>query len=153
MAIDIVEVKQVTPALVAAFARFLPQLSPGATPLGEAELEEIVHGPGTRLMVAADGDDHLGAVTLVVFRIPSGKRARIESLVVDAGARGRGVGTALCQAAMAMARAVGAEAVDLTSSPERAAANRLYAALGFELRRTNVYRHRFGVPRSSRADP
>ena len=79
----------------------------------------------------------------MVFRIPSGKRARIESLVVDAGARGRGVGRALCLAAMDRARALGADCVDLTSLPAREAANRLYAALGFQLRPTNVYRHRF----------
>jgi ribosomal protein S18 acetylase RimI-like enzyme len=153
MAIDIVEVKQVTPALVAAFARLMPQLIPGAVAPGAAELEEIVRGPGTQLLAAVEERSYLGVVTLVVFRIPSGKRARIESLVVDAGARGRGVGRALCRAAMDRARDIGADCVDLTSLPAREAANRLYASLGFKLRPTNAYRHRFGDPRSSRADP
>jgi ribosomal protein S18 acetylase RimI-like enzyme len=145
MAIDIVEVTEVTPALVAAFARLMPQLIPGAAGPGAAELEEIAGGPGSRLLAAVEAGSYVGVVTLVVFRIPSGKRSRIESLVVDAAARGRGVGRALCLAAMDRARALGADCVDLTSLPSREAANRLYLALGFQLRPTNAYRHRFSL--------
>jgi ribosomal protein S18 acetylase RimI-like enzyme len=143
MAIDIVQVTEVTPELVAAFARLMPQLIPGSAAPGAAELEEIARGPGSQLLAAVEGGRTIGVVTLVVFRIPSGKRARIESLVVDAAARGHGAGRALCRAAMDRARALGAECVDLTSLPSREAANRLYAALGFQQRPTNVYRHRF----------
>ena len=39
-----------------------------------------------------------------------------------------------------LAREIGADQVDLTSAPEREAANRLYQRLGFERRETNVYR-------------
>jgi len=39
-----------------------------------------------------------------------------------------------------LARANGARTVDLTSRPARAAANRLYERLGFQLRDSNVYR-------------
>jgi ribosomal protein S18 acetylase RimI-like enzyme len=145
MSIDVVQVTEVTPALIAAFARLMPQLIPGAAPPGAAELEEIARGPGSQLLAAVEQGSYLGVVTLVVFRIPSGKRARIESLVVDAGARGRGVGRALCLAAMDRARALGADCVDLTSLPAREAANRLYAALGFQLRPTNAYRLRFSL--------
>ena len=132
-----------SPALVAAFARLLPQLSPAAPALGAAELTEIVSAPATTLLLARNAGDAaiLGAVTLVVFRIPSGPRARIESLVVDQAARGRGVGEALCRAALERARALGADSLDLTSSEGRAAANRLYVKLGFARRATNVYRY------------
>jgi ribosomal protein S18 acetylase RimI-like enzyme len=143
MSFQIVPITQVTPALVAAFERLMPQLVAGAVPPGAVELEEIARGPGTHLLAAVEAGAHLGVVTLVVFRIPSGKRARIESLVVDAAARGRGVGRALCRAAMDRARELGADCVDLTSLPARTAANQLYASLGFRLRPTNVYRHRF----------
>ena len=77
---------------------------------------------------------------LVVFRIPTGVRAWIEDVVVDDAARGHGVGEALNQFALGLARDKGAKTVDLTSRPSREAANRLYQRIGFQPRETNVYR-------------
>jgi len=82
-------------------------------------------------------------LTLVVFHLPSGKRAAIEDVVVDADARGMGVGEALTRRALEIARAKGALAVDLTSRPSREAANGLYVKVGFRRRETNVYRYTF----------
>src|SRR5207245_250407 len=73
----------------------------------------------------------VGNLTLVLFRIPPGMRAWIEDVVVDDGARGRGVGEALNEEAIRRAAAAGARSVDLTSRPSREAANRLYRRLGF----------------------
>ena len=81
-------------------------------------------------------------LTLFATRTPSGLRTWIEDVVVDDGARGLGLGTALCHAAIAKAKTLGATSVNLTSRPSRVAANRLYQKLGFELRETNVYRCR-----------
>ena len=55
-----------------------------------------------------------------------------------------GVGAALTQEAVRLARADGARTVDLTSRPSREAANRLYERLGFHLRDSKVYRHADG---------
>jgi ribosomal protein S18 acetylase RimI-like enzyme len=60
---------------------------------------------------------------------------------VDAASRGRGIGEALCRAALDQARAAGAATVDLTSRPAREAANHLYQRLGFQRRETHVYRY------------
>ena len=81
-------------------------------------------------------------LTLVIFRLPTGVRARIEDVVVDGAMRGRGVASALTAAALELAAASGAHTVDLTSRPSREAANRLYQHLGFEQRETVVYRFR-----------
>jgi ribosomal protein S18 acetylase RimI-like enzyme len=62
-------------------------------------------------------------------------------VVVDDRARGAGVASALVRRALDEAASRGARTVDLTSRPERAAANRLYVRLGFEQRATNVYRY------------
>jgi ribosomal protein S18 acetylase RimI-like enzyme len=67
-------------------------------------------------------------------------RAWIEDVVVDETARQRGVAASLVQAALERAEAQGARTVDLTSRPDREAANRLYVRMGFEVRATNVYR-------------
>jgi ribosomal protein S18 acetylase RimI-like enzyme len=83
----------------------------------------------------------VGALTLVVFRLPTGVRAWIEDVVVDAAARGAGVGEALSREALNLAHARGARSVDLTSRPSRETANRLYLRIGFTARETNVYRY------------
>ncbi len=126
--------------LVAAMARLVPQLSRSAPAPSRPELAEIVASPATVLLVARDDDYIVGALTLVLFRIPTGMRAWIEDVVVDESARGRGVGESLSREALRRATAAGARTVDLTSRPSREAANRLYRRLGFQPRETNVYR-------------
>ena len=138
---QIVEATTVTVELVHAFATLIPQLSSSNPPPTAQDLAEIIAAPATQLLLALEGDATvLGALTLAVFRIPTGVRAWIEDVVVDEATRGRGVGEALNREALARARASGATTVELTSRPSREAANRLYQRLGFELRATNVYR-------------
>ena len=139
--IRIDEVLEVTPEVVEAFARLVPQLSRSASVPGVAELTEMVASPASVLLVARGADGAIvGTLTLVLFRIPTGMRAWIEDVIVDESVRGQGVGAALSLDAVRRARAAGARTVDLTSRPSREAANRLYARLGFEERDTNVYR-------------
>lgn len=126
--------------LVSAFARLTPQLSRSAPAPGPAELAAVTASPATRLLVARVDGRVVGSLTLAVFAIPTGVRAWIEDVVTDEAARGRGVATALVRRALALATEAGARTVDLTSRPDREAANRLYARLGFERRATNVYR-------------
>lgn len=76
----------------------------------------------------------------MIHPLASGVRARIEDVVVDGAARGRGVGAALTERALEPARESGARTIDLTSRPERAAANRSYERAGFRRRETAVYR-------------
>jgi ribosomal protein S18 acetylase RimI-like enzyme len=133
----------VTPELVEAFGRLIPQLSSSNPPPSETELAEICESPASVLLVAVDRDDDdriLGSLTLAWFRIPTGVRAWIEDVVVDESARGHGVGELLNRAALDRARQLGAKTVDLTSRPSREAANRLYQRIGFVPRDTNVYR-------------
>ncbi len=98
--------------------------------------------PNTVLFGARDSDTGAlqGILTLALFRIPTGLQARIEDVVVDEAARGKGVGKSLTDAAIGRARAAGARAIGLTSRPARKAANALYTSMGFERRETNVYR-------------
>ena len=141
MAVEVHEVTEVDEGLLDAFRRLIPQLSSSAPPPGRPELEEIVGSPATVLFVATDEGVHVGSLTLVLFRIPTGLRAIIEDVVVDSSARGKGVGEALTRAALDRAAAVGCRTVDLTSRPSREAANRLYQRIGFKLRETNTYRY------------
>lgn len=129
-------------SLVEALARLVPQLSSSATPPGAVELERVVSSPATTLFVARDGAGAIvGSLTLALFLLPTGLRAWVEDVVVDEANRGSGAGAALVRAALQAAESAGARTVDLTSRPDREAANRLYLRLGFEQRHTNVYRY------------
>ena len=139
---NVIEINYYADAVLEAMNDLLPQLSSSPKHLTEQELLTIIDSDTTHLWMAEENDRYLGSLTLMVFRIPSGTRARIEDLVVQDTARGRGVGNALVLKAIEMARALGVEAVDLTTHPSREAANRLYKKLGFEIRKTNVYRRK-----------
>lgn len=142
--VQIIEAAEVTPELVAAFERLIPQLSSSNPAPTETELAAICESEASVLLLAVDRDaaDHiLGSLTLAWFRIPTGVRAWIEDVVVDEAARGHGVGDLLNRAALNRARELGAKTVDLTSRPSREAANRLYQRIGFVARDTNVYRY------------
>src|SRR5436305_15016979 len=135
-------VHQVTDELVDAFARLVPQLSATTGPPGRKALEEIVGSSAITLLVARTEGTIVGTLILAMFPIPTGFRAWIEDVVLDEAARGKGVGEALTNEAISLARAAGARTVDLTSRPARQAAGRLYQRAGFEERDTRVYRYR-----------
>jgi ribosomal protein S18 acetylase RimI-like enzyme len=135
----------VTDEVADAFGRLLPQLSRSAQPLDESALSRLVSCETNTVLIAHGPEKIVGTLTLVMFPVPSGLRARIEDVVVDESARGLGVGGALTEEALRLAKAASDRTVDLTSRPDRGAANRLYQRLGFQLRDSQVYR--FAVER------
>jgi ribosomal protein S18 acetylase RimI-like enzyme len=136
--VDVELVTEASPELHDALTRLVPQLSPRREAPTRDEIAEIAER--SRLFVARGGDGSIvGTLTLVLFRTPTGLRARIEDVVVDEAARGQGVGEELTRAAMRTAADAGARSLELTSAPHREAANRLYRRLGFEERDTNAY--------------
>jgi ribosomal protein S18 acetylase RimI-like enzyme len=133
--------------LCAAVDHLVPQLSRSSAPPSRAILERIVADDATTLFVARGDGDIVGMLTLATFQTPTGVRAWIEDVVVDGDSRGSGVAVALVQAALDRSAELGARTVDLTSRPEREAANGLYLRMGFEVRQTNVYRRALEAPR------
>lgn len=137
----VTQATRVSDELVEAFARLVPQLSSSASPPTREQLDAMISSPATTLLLARDDQDRIiGSLTLAMFRAPTGVRAWIEDVVVEAEARGQGIGEALVAEAVRVASEAGARTVDLTSRPSRDAANRLYEKAGFKMRDTNVYR-------------
>ncbi|WP_405972876.1 GNAT family N-acetyltransferase [Streptomyces sp. NBC_00988] len=132
--------REATGELVDAFGRLLPQLSSTAEPLDRAAVERMVSCATNTVLVARAEGTVVGTLTLVMSPVPSGLRGRVEDVVVDSAARGRGIAALLIDEALRIAREAGARTVDLTSRPDRAAANRLYERLGFRVRESTVYR-------------
>jgi ribosomal protein S18 acetylase RimI-like enzyme len=126
--------------LYEAFQRLIPQLTTNNPPPSLDDLEALLRDSDSTLMVArSDSGQIIGALSLTVYRVPTGIRSIIEDVIVDISARGQGVGEALMQRAIDLAKEKGARNISLTSNPMRVAANKLYLKMGFEKRETNAY--------------
>lgn len=105
----------------------------------EAVEAAILH-PTTEVYVAEDGGRVVGTATVSFRAVPShGLVALIDDVVADPECRGKGVGRALSEYCIEVARKNDACRVELTSHPSRAAANALYQRMGFIRRDTNSY--------------
>jgi predicted N-acetyltransferase YhbS len=123
-----------------AFQRLVPQLTNNNPPPSLDELTALVHEAASTLLVARDDSGVIvGALSLTVYRVPTGIRSIIEDVVVDISARGQGIGEELMLRAIDIAREKGAAGITLTSNPLRVAANKLYLRVGFQKRETNAY--------------
>ena len=134
----------VTDELLDALTRLIPQLKISSPRLTRDGLAGLLASDATSLLTARDdGGVIVGMLTLVHYRTPTGIRARIEDVVVDESARGKGIAVELIQRALSLAREKGADGVALTSNSRREAANRLYQKVGFKVWETNVYFYKF----------
>ncbi|KAJ2960078.1 hypothetical protein NQZ79_g4467 [Umbelopsis isabellina] len=147
MSVSIVKLNSDEPIseyVLSGMARLLPQLSQSAPALNAERVQSVTRSPLTSLFLAFDESSGtvVGMLTLAIFDAITGRRAHIEDVVVDNECRGKGVGKLLLQKAIMIAQTeFGASSIDLTSRPEREAANKLYQKVGFVKRETNVYRY------------
>lgn len=138
MQIDIVT--KADDELYEAFQRLVPQLTDNNPPPSRADLSALLRDTASTLIAARnENGDIVGALTLAVYRVPTGIRSVIEDVIVDISARGEGIGEALMLRAIELARVKGAGNITLTSNPMRDAANKLYLRVGFAKRETNAY--------------
>src|SRR6202035_448265 len=106
-------VTEATAEVYAALERLLPQLnSELAIPTME-RLRAIVSDPAVSLLLAHDGGQIVGTTTVIVYTTPFWIKARLDEVVVDEAARGKGVGAALVNASLDLARQKGVEVVEL----------------------------------------
>ncbi len=97
--------------------------------------EAIERDPNNRLIVVENGGRMIGCmqITLIpnlTFR--GGMRLQIEGVRVDASMRGRRIGSAMIEWAVALAHERDCHLVQLTSNSQRTDAVRFYERLGFE---------------------
>ena len=107
-------------------------------PWPERAFRDALGDPGLVFLVASDGES---AVGYVIGWFVAGE-GEIANLAVAPAVRGRGIGGALLDAALALGSGVGTEAVFLEVRESNAAARALYRSRGFEVvgRRQGYYR-------------
>ena len=136
---EIKQLTKLTDEIVIAFENLMPQLVNDYT-ISLPNLFAVLNSKNTFLYVAEENGEIIGTLTLIIYTIPSGKKASIEDVVVDYNMRGNGIARKMIHYAIDQANSMGIEKIDLTSSPYRVEANALYQSIGFLKRTTNVYR-------------
>jgi ribosomal protein S18 acetylase RimI-like enzyme len=138
--VTIEEVTAFSDELAVTIERLLPALS--STAVYDVEIvKAIVASDATHLYLARLDGRVVGMASLVVYPIPTGIRAHVDDVVVDESARGHGISRKLLNHLIDEANTrFHVRTIDLTSRPDREAANHLYRTSGFVQRNTNVYR-------------
>ena len=90
--------------------------------------EGEILAPGGTILIALEGGRTIGTGALIRT---GPQEFELAKMAVTAHARGRGVGRALCQALIALARDRGAVRLELMSQTTLAPALQLYRSLGF----------------------
>ncbi len=133
-------IDQVTDEIVAGTADLLSQLSSRSRTIDKTAIENVLRSSNAHILLAISDGQLIGILTLANLVFFSGRKALIEDVVVTENLRGKGIAEKLVRCAIEKARDLRATKIDLTSRPDRLAANRLYEKCGFERRHTNSYR-------------
>ena len=140
---NIVEIKTYSAEYHEAIQRFLDQLTTNPMTLTEEMFRQLLASGNSHLFFLMKDEQIAGMLTVGIYHSPTGGKAWIEDVVVDEAFRGQGFSKLLVAHAIEFTKSQGIPSLMLTSNPKRIAANRLYQAMGFGRKETNVYRMKF----------
>lgn len=107
-------------------------------------LTEIIENPGVgSIIVAREGDQVIGMVNLLytVSTALGGRVVLLEDMVVDPMARDKGVGSALLEFGIELARQNGCLRISLLTDADNEGAHRFYERHGFDRSSMTVFRN------------
>ena len=140
---SIIEIKTYSPEYHEAMQRFLNQLTTSPMVLTESMFHQLLDSENSHLFFIIKDEQIAGMLTVGIYHSPTGGKAWIEDVVVDETFRGQGLSKVLVAHAIEFVKSQQIPLLMLTSNPTRIAANKLYQAMGFERKETNVYRMKF----------
>ena len=140
---SIIEIKTYSPEYHEAMQRFLNQLTTSPMILTEDMFHQLLASQNSHLFFIMKDEQIAGMLTVGIYYSPTGGKAWIEDVVVDETFRGQGLSKQLVAHAIEFVKSKQIPLLMLTSNPKRIAANKLYQAMGFERKETNVYRMKF----------
>ena len=140
---SIIEIKTYSPEYHEAMQRFLNQLTTSPMVLTESMFHQLLASENSHLFFIIKDEQIAGMLTVGIYYSPTGGKAWIEDVVVDETFRGQGLSKLLVAHAIQFVKSQQIPLLMLTSNPKRIAANKLYQAMGFERKETNVYRMKF----------
>ena len=140
---EIIKIQSYSTEYHEAMQRFLDQLTTNPMTLTEEMFRQLLASPNSHLFFLMKDKQIAGMLTVGIYHSPTGGKAWIEDVVVDETFRGQGLSKLLVAHAIEFTKLQGIPSLMLTSNPKRIAANKLYQAMGFGRKETNVYRMKF----------
>ena len=141
MSEKIEKIEVFSPEIYRLVCRLMQQLSPDREAFSEEAFRDMLDSDNAHLFILHNTEGTpVGMLSVGFYRTPSGYKAWVEDVVVDAAYRGCGYGKKIVEYAIDFIRNSGADSISLTTNPSRIAANQLYPALGFEKYETNVFK-------------
>ena len=140
---NIVEITTYCKEYHEAMQRFLDQLTTNPMKLTETMFRQLLESENSHLFFLMKDNQIAGMLTVGIYYSPTGGKAWIEDVVVDESFRGQGLSKLLVAHAIEFTQSQDIPSLMLTSNPKRIAANKLYQAMGFGRKETNVYRMKF----------
>lgn len=136
MTIDILKQSDITTALQKQVTELFKQLSNRK----QIELAEVLNPENQiSLVYCMENKKIIGIASMCFYRVISGYKGWIEDVVVDAEARGKGVGKKLIEKLLEIAKQKGMAEVLLFTEDHRVPAINLYQKLGFKLKDSRIY--------------
>lgn len=140
---NIIEINTYSAEYHEAMQRFLDQLTTHPMTLTETMFRQLIDSENSHLFFLMKEGQIAGMLTVGIYYSPTGGKAWIEDVVVDEAFRGQGLSKQLVAHAIEFTQSKRIPSLMLTSNPKRIAANKLYQAMGFSRKETNVYRMKF----------
>ena len=140
---NIIEINTYSAEYHEAMQRFLNQLTTHPMTLTETMFRQQIDSDNSHLFFLMKEGQIAGMLTVGIYYSPTGGKAWIEDVVVDETFRGQGLSKRLVAHAIEFTQSKQIPLLMLTSNPKRIAANKLYQAMGFSRKETNVYRMKF----------
>ena len=137
---SIIEINTYSEVYHEAMQRFLNQLTTQPMTLTKDMFCQLLASENSHLFFLMHDGQVAGMLTVGIYYSPTGGKAWIEDVVVDERFRGQGLSKRLVAHAIDYVKEQQIPLLMLTSNPKRVAANKLYQAMGFERKETNVYR-------------
>jgi ribosomal protein S18 acetylase RimI-like enzyme len=140
------QVRQAAPGDGPAVADLIQQLAAtagDASPLRVAYAEQYLRTPGSYVLLAEEEGRPVGLLSYSVGPnlYHAGPAATIQELVVEAGHRDRGVGSALVEDLLQRLAELGCVEASVTAMPDNEGAQRFYRAHGFGDEAVYLERH------------
>lgn len=102
-------------------------------------VEQTLKSPNSHLYGLYIEDLLVGIYTLGIYFSPTGSKACLEDFVILPDFQGQGYGKLMIKHMQEQIKDLHVDQLLFTSKPSRTAANRLYVAMGFKRKETNVY--------------